>query len=639
MSDLIKELIKESQAFKMGGRKHVKALRSKKAVNQTTNTPSKLKIEYIMGKNKEGDEILIGKKIFDSNDNELTFDELLDLFKRFCGFLDENGKKVIGRAFPPPIDQKGRYLGVLQHELDGFKSCWNNLESGVMYKWARGYGKTYLATWFIEFTMFYFGFPWMYLSSTEILSDVAFWIFKWATQEKLIVQSNMKGGKKNTYTSFELITGGRMRIYEYMAEEMVGQHGWYIAMDDIVKKKWQDRPTDGVKAVNQWLWSIDYIRRKGLLIFGTRKYQGDLLESLEKFLVPKGLKIEILVPYIMTGNFPDLKPVIDVLTGREILSVPELYTWEELETKKTTADPDDPDIDPTLAWESEMMQNPMPKTGGLAEPEDIHYKKGIPSFKITRCVGIGVDLAWSESDTSDNSAVISCAMYPESVEKQGYTRPVVERRFCFLRSTIGRFPIRNRMKEGKVVKFGILETIQQHWDYLCRYYPSTPKIVAIERNNGGIVVIDQARRDMEKFTFARAICEDSSPAYKKRKAKDPNITVRLGITHGTNKVARVFGELSHAIKTGIAQFLETLHFSDFIDQITSFPRGKFKDGPDAGGMIKDELNKRWSNFDVNKIGQLLKDHFKKRKAKRYQEKWSKQNLRPWENRQGEGGRR
>lgn len=639
MSDLIKELILEADAFKMGGQKHVRQLRGKSAVSKAQNTPSQLRIEYIMGKNAQGDEIIIGKNIFDSKNNPITIDELIELFIVFCGYLDQNKNEVPGIAFPPPIDQKGRFLGILQHEVDGFKKCWENLETGVMYKWARGYGKTYLATWFMEFTMFYFGFPWMYLSSTEILSDVAYWIFKWATKEKLIIKSNMKGGKKNTYTSFELSTGGRMRIYEYMGEEMVGQHGWHIAMDDIVKKKWQDRPTDGVKAVNQWLWSINYIRRKGLLVFGTRKYQGDLLESLEKFLVPKGLIIDILVPYIMDGVFPDWTPIIDPVTGRQLLSVPELYTWEELETKKTTVDPDDPDIDPTLAWESEMMQNPMPKTGGLAEPEDIHYRKGIPSFKIARCVGIGVDLAWGEGTTSDNSAVESCVMYPESVEKQGYSRPVIERRFCFLKSTIGRFPIRNRMKGGRIEKFGILETIQQHWDYINRYYPSTPKIIAIERNGGGIVIIDQARRDMQTFPFARNIIEDSSPAYKKRKAKDPNITVRLGITHSKEKVPRIFGELSHPIKTGIIWFLESLFGTSLIDQITSFPRGKFKDGPDAAGMIKDELNRRWSSFDTNQIGQLLKEHYAKGKKRRFQEKWIKQNLRPWEVKQGIGGRR
>ena len=598
MSDLANKLNSEAKAYKLGGKKKILQLRNAKKI-QTTKAAVQL----------------VWK----------TVDDLVLHFKKFVGYLDENGDEIPGIAFPPPIDEKGVYLGILKHELEGFKLCWNHIDPGVMFKWARGYGKTFLATWFIEFTMYYFGYPWMYLSSTEILSDVAFWIFQWATRQHLIIASQ-KGGKKNTYTSFTLSTGGRMRIYDYLGEELVGQHGWYIAMDDIIKKKWEDRPSDNLKAARQWFHSIQYIRRMGLLIFGTRKFQGDLLEVLENVLVPKGLHINILVPYIMEGDFPDWTPMMNPITGRELLSVPELYTWEELESKKI--DYDDPDIDPLLAWQAEMMQNPMPKTGGLAEPEDIVYVPGHPSFKLTRCCGIGVDLSWSENQTSDNSAVESCVMYADKIMEEG-KRPLVIPKFCFVKSSIGRFPVRNRMKSGKLDKYGVLETIQAHWNYLRRYYPGIPIIVAIERNGGGIVVIEQARRARAQFPFANNIIQDSSPAYKKRRAKDPNITVRLGITHSKEKVARIFGELSYPIRSGQVVFHERLRDTDLIDQITTFPRGRYKDGPDAAGMIKDELNKKWSSMDGNIMGRVLREHFKNKRMKKYREDWIRTNLEPW----------
>jgi len=481
----------------------------------------------------------------------------------------------------------------------------------------------------MEFTMLFFGFPWMYLSSTEILTDVSFWIYRWASSKNLI-STMQKGSKKNTYKSFEMANGAKMRIYEYMGEELVGQHGWYIAMDDIVKKKWEERPSDGLKAKRQWLYSISFIRRKGLLIFGTRKYQGDPLEFLETILVDHGLHVEVKTPYIMDGVFPNWTPLVDPLSGRELLWVPELYTWNELESKKV--ENEDPDIDPYLAWQAEMMQNPLPKSGGLAELEDIRFIESYPHFRNVRCVGIGVDLAWTDGTTSDSSAVISCAMFSRIIKDIRYTRPQIKRGFAMLKATIGRFPIRNRYKskENKELeKYGILELVQQHYDFLHRYFPGIPIIVAIERNNGGIVIIEQARRDINTFSFARGIIEDSSPGYRKRKAKDPNITVRLGITHSKEKVARVFGELSHPIKTGEIVFYKMLINTDFIEQLTTFPRGRFKDGPDAAGMIKDELNRRWSNFEGSRAKKVLAEYFKKKKMKRYHEDWIKRNTEPW----------
>lgn len=639
MSELADKLIAEAKAYKSGGKKKIKAFRQQRHIAASTNVRDMWSLEDVTKKNSVGEDIFSHYKIIDPFGNEATLDELTELFKAFCGFKDEHGIEHRGEAFPPPINEKGKYLGVLQHELDGFKVAWVNLVNGVMFKWPRGFGKTYLATWFMEFTMLFFGFPWMYLSSTEILTDVSFWIYRWASSQKLIT-TLMKGSKKNTYKSFEMNNGAKMRIYEYMGEELVGQHGWYIAMDDIIKKKWEDRPSDGLKAKRQWLHSISYIRRKGLLIFGTRKYQGDPLEFLETILVDHGMVVEVRTPYIMDGVFPDWVPLVDPLTGRELLWVPELYTWEELESKKVTNE--DPDIDPYLAWQSEMMQNPLPRSGGLAELEDLKFVEKVPSFRNTRCLGIGVDLAWTDGVTSDSSAVISCAMSSRIVKDVRYSRPQVKKAFTMLRASIGRFPIRNRYKDRdnkELDKFGVLETIQQHWDYLRKYFPGIPIIVAIERNNGGIVIIDQARRAKDEFVFANDIIEDSSPAYKKRKAKDPNITVRLGITHSKEKVARVFGELSFPIKSGELVFHMTLYNSDFIEQIITFPRGRFKDGPDAAGMVKDELNKRWGNFSGRMAKKVLAEFFKKQKMKRFREEWVKHNLEPWNQDPKQSGRR
>ena len=261
-----------------------------------------------------------------------------------------------------------------------------------MFKWFRGGGKTYVATWFIEWSMDRLGYPWLYLSETAIMNDVAFWIWQWAKRSNQVVKSE-KGDKQNTYTQFQLRNGGILRIYQYMDEKSTGQHGWYLAFDDIVKKKWSEKPSEVKKAKNQWNFNLRYIRRKGLMIFGTRKFIGDPLEHLE-IMNPK-MHIDVLVPYIMEGKFPTWTPVIDPLTKHEIISVPELYSWEEIEQKKFV--PQEDGEDPMLAFQAEMMQNPIPSSGKrwqqvafVQQLEHMNYYD-ICFFYIDRATTMGVN--------------------------------------------------------------------------------------------------------------------------------------------------------------------------------------------------------------------------------------------------------
>lgn len=540
---------------------------------------------------------------------KLSLKQLTREFIKFVGYvgfeledgsivLDKKGEVHEGEAFPPPIDEKGRYLGILKHEVIAFKKIWRWVLVAYMMKWPRGFGKTYVATWFIEFTLKHFGWPWLYLSSTDIIGDVAYWIYKWAFRANLIIGQPIKGGKRNTYTQFELKTGGKMRIFEYLGEEMVGQHGWFIFLDDIIKKKWEQKPTDNVKAKRQWLYSISFIRRLGLVIVGTRKYQGDPLEFLEETLVAKGMRVDVKTPYIMEGEFPDWEPVIDLETGREKLWVPELYSWEEIENKKV--EHEDPEVDPYLAFQAEMMQNPLPRSGGLCEESDLHWTNARPNFAEdnVQMVGIGVDSSWGEGVESDYTAIVSCVMNEIQIEDKRYSKPQWRKRFTFIAATLGRMPTRNTVdnRTGKS-KNGIMETIQMHFNLLRRYYPGIRLIIAIERNANGIDIINTAQREIQTFTFGRYIVEDSSPAYRNQKLTNPNTPVRLGITHTTSKASpvsgRIFAELQHSIKEGEIEFLEELYGTELINQLTVFPRGKYDDGPDAAGMIKDQLNMRY----------------------------------------------
>ena len=518
----------------------------------------------------------------------------------------EQGREVIrnykhpyhpGQAHPPPIDEKGHELGILPHEVQGFIKLRKYLKKGIMFKWPRGFGKTYLATWFMEWTMLCFGYPWLYLSETAILNDVAYWIWQWAKTQNLIINA-AKGDKQNTYTQFELTTGGVLRIFKYMDEATTGQHGWYIALDDFIKKGWSDRPSDNERAKRQWNYAHGYIRRKGLMIFGTCKFDGDPLEHMEN--VVKGIHLDLHTPYIMDGEFPEWEITYDD-EDKEVLWVPELYTHAELEAKRVSI-AEEADEDPIIAWNAEMMQDTRPSAGGLCSPEDIHYTKRPMFYENVQMCCISVDLAWEdEKSTSDMCAVNSTIMHAVEIEKVWY------KRFTVVRSDIYRMPLYDTERDGKMVK-GVFTIIEEHWAWLRLNYPGIPLIIAIERNSGGIVIIKVAQR--ERFKWLWNCIPDRKVAVKFM--KDGTTNLPIGITHKKNKVSRVYGELHNSIRSvdehrgHEVQFEWALEGSTLIAQLLGFPKLRHDDGPDSLGMGKDELNARWKQPSKGNIPREVK---------------------------------
>lgn len=523
-----------------------------------------------------------------------------------------------GQAHPAPIDEKNVEWGILPHEVEAFHLIRRYLKTGIMFKWPRGFGKTFIACWFIEWSMIRLGYPWAYFSETAIMNDVAFWIWQWAQKTKQ-VKNVQRGDKQNTYTQFELNNGAVLRIYRYLDEKFVGQHGWYLAFDDIIKKSWSERPSDVKKAKNQWNYSISKIRRKGIMIFGTRKFDGDPLEHLEKTI--KNIHIEVRTPYIMEGSFPDWVPKVDASSGREVLWVPELYTYDELEDKKVT--PTEDDTDPWMAWMAEMMQDPRPMEGGMVTPDDIEYVNQPFFADGVQMVGIGVDLSWEDqSESSDMCGIVSCVMNGVQIEKKWY------KRFTFIKADVKRMPLYDRIKEGKLVERGVFTIITEHFKYLQLQYPGIPMIIAIERNGGGVVVIKVAQR--ENFKWLRYCLTDKHEAVKLD--RDGKVNVKMGITHSKNKVARVYGELQSSIEEHEHNKGHETRFewkldrtTEFMKQLLAFPKGKHDDGPDCGGMIKDELRRKWKSMDRPKPRENWKE--KQQKA-RNKKNWEQQQQ-PW----------
>ncbi len=520
-----------------------------------------------------------------SSSNTITFDPLtikkealIIKFRNFCGYRDDKGVKHEGMAFPPPIDDKGRYLGILEHEILAFWIIWTCIKKGVMFKWPRGFGKTYVGTWFMQFTMYYLGWPWMYLSVTDVLGDVADWVYRWATRNKLIT-GTVKGGRKNTYRGFKLSTGGRLLIFDYLGEEMVGKHGYYLMLDDIVKKKWSDKPSENRKAKRQWNYSVNYIRRKGLVILGTSKFEGDPLEYLQG-VIPD-LHIEVKTPFIMDGVFPDWIPVIDPETGNEMLWVPELFTYEELQTKKMQ--PTEDGTDPLTAWMAEMMQDPRPLAGGSWQKEDLIYLTNFDPGDY-EAAAIAVDPAFTISLSSDETGITVNLLHRE-LDKYG------NRQFLCIRALGLKIKVQdwNERWHPKVKMFystvfydsdntkmvnhkGMLTIITELFEYLHTQLPSLDTIIIpIETNSGGDIIIQQIEYETDKYAWAGHIVE----------VRHTNI----------DKRDRIDKELFSPIKMGNQKYLSILEGGSLEYQILTFPNSVLIDILDSHGMGKDELNK------------------------------------------------
>ena len=83
MSDLANKLNSEAKAYKLGGKKKILQLRNAKKILTT-----KAAVQLVWK----------------------TVDDLVLHFKKFVGYLDENGDEIPGIAFPPPINEKGVYF-------------------------------------------------------------------------------------------------------------------------------------------------------------------------------------------------------------------------------------------------------------------------------------------------------------------------------------------------------------------------------------------------------------------------------------------------------------------------------------------------------------------------------------------------
>ena len=522
---------------------------------------------------------------------------------------EENLKRITGKT----KEQLGRlyFLGVLDYEVEILTLKFTLRNMGyphILILMGRGLGKTWMEDWENSIEMKYFARNILLLSESDAGKDVGDWIHTWAFENKILkATTHRQGGKRGSYLDFTLHNGSKLYVYGYMEKHSLGKHEIKIVMDDVVNLDWQNRPSDEKRSRQHWHSNLNHMNRIGLDIWGTRKYEGDLLGYFIKVL--KDLIIIKISPFTKCPHqlIPNENGVYEecLICKDDNLLAPEIHSFNDYMDKK------EENYD---SWHSEQMQNPHRKEGGMVAPSDICYVNRPHWTDGVLLGGTGVDCADTTDVKNDMVGIVSCLSQRFEIEKRDV------RAFTVYNTDVARRLARNsEVKEKKkpydwieigedgtekhIVR-GIFETVQLHCEFHINNYPHIPYIVAWERNRSGIAIMEQALREFRlgekveiekgvwvKLTWPGYLVPDKDVGIKY--PHDGNSNIKLGITHNTNKEVRVEGELKYSIINSQLRFTVEQKYTVFMAQLLGYPNAKHDDGPDACGMIKDELNRRW----------------------------------------------
>lgn len=519
--------------------------------------------------------------------SELNLDNLL----RITGKTQEE----LGRLY---------YLGILEYEVEilTLKFTLKNMRyTTVIILMGRGLGKTWMEGWENGMRMKYFGMKVLLLSESDAGKDVGDWIYTWAYDNKLIKKTD-RGSKGQTYLSFTLHNGAKLFVYEYMERHSLGKHEIQIVGDDIVNLDWQNRPSDEKRARRHWNSNLNHMNRIGFDVWGTRKYESDLLgyfiETLSDAIVIK------ISPYKQCPHQPQpnqngVYEECHICKDLNLLA-PELHSYSDYMDKKEES---------YDAYYSEQMQDPHRKEGGMLQPSDIHYVKRPFLSEELLVGGTGVDCSDTLDDRNDMVGIVSC-LSERFIEKDSSRRQFTVYHSDVERRLARNVEVKEKKKyydwidrEGKRIVRGIIESVQKECEIFHRLYPTKRYIVVWERNRSGIAFLEQAlleyrnRSKVEidngvwvELTWPRYLVSDKEEAIKWE--TDRTCNVKLGITTTGDKEKRIFGGLQFSIKEGQTCFTRDQELTVLMAQLLKYPKGH-DDGPDALEMIKSYLNRLW----------------------------------------------
>ena len=455
-----------------------------------------------------------------------------DLYKRFPdvsketvrGALFSSKVKIKNQTFPtfaefvnaeaypgPSKIITNEWVGILKHQAEIFPIFEAN--DNTMLNWPRGVGKTWVVAWYIEYTMKYYGWAWLYLSLTEVRNQVADWVHTWAFKAGLLTRENrVAGSRVDSYQKFSIENEGRFEAHSVLAKGILGFHGLNIALDDIIDIQHQSHPSDQLKLQRQWNSTISKIGRGDvteegrmgkIIVVGTRKFKGDFLEYLTTQF-GDDMFVDIKTPYNADGS----------------LLAPELHTFEFLDTMKHR------DI---VSWHSEMMQNPHPIEGG--DWDKVHYAIGYTGKFDYDWACISVDRATTQNKTSDYTGFVVVLR-----EKGTYN-------YFVLQDLTDRMTFEDTKNK-----------IEEVYDYLRKVFLECGVIIRMEKQGGGEDLYNSANTQNYKWAQHCNLVHSNRP-------KEDKIRDALGTAETINKVK--------FLKNIV--FIENLKKSKVVEQVRTFP--------------------------------------------------------------------
>jgi len=403
---------------------------------------------------------------------------------------------------------------------------------------ARGMGKTYIFAWDDQIGLKHFDRNIMMLSETNARKKVGNWIYVWALRNEYLKDPE-KFARKSTYQHFELINGARMDIYKYSDEDLVGEHDYILKLDDCVKRKWRERPTENQKMIDHFQSNINFIIRSGLELAGTCKFEGDLIHhiitNIEDIVVIKQS------PFIECkhGNLNDdgTYDECDICKDLALLA-PEIHSHDDLMKKKRE------DLE---AWWAEMMQNPHPMEGGVWDSVFTQFELETPYVRHYDLFFIYIDRATTLNKTSN---LTGCVM---GVRELKTKKRIVTHDYTDKTSFNDLLVLINK----RVIEFH-------------NKYPHMGIVLIIEKQGGG--------DDFYTMVMTQNYFEDGGELMENRIREYAGIIM---IQSAGSKKNRIKDRLYAPITNGRIVFLDSLRKSLLVQSILRYPRCKYFDAIDA----------------------------------------------------------
>lgn len=411
-----------------------------------------------------------------------------DLLAKLRAKLPLNEKeREISNVFTEFVKTCFPYTSLYAWQYELFKHLEENEMSLIIV--ARDHGKSVLLTNYMQYLLDVKKMDVMLLGWTDRIRRLAEFNYSYFLRNDLITRDAIV---KNTSNHFTTKDGVRFDCYGLKDKAILGMHpdiygskgGLCLIIDDPIDESFEMYRSKERDLENRWESTIANINPNKTIICGTRKFEKDFLDYIQKRYKNK-IAVFFRTPYNADGT----------------LLCPERWTFEKLATKRAEIG--------EYRFSSEYLGDPQPLTGGVWIAKDIEYASKLAKYSEYDAVIIAIDPAFTTKADSDNTSIEIIFKGKEREKKREY--------------------IVFHDISGKFTFDGILSRIETNFRDIQEQFRGVRIVVAIEDNGGGKMLIEQAQA--RNYDFAPYIL-----AVHHSRAKEERIMIlEVPIKNGTIK--------------------------------------------------------------------------------------------------------